>query len=401
MLCSAYSSHLEWLPSADRSISIWTVKFTILQFLQRLTASVWTQTYNRALRFLRLFFVVAFLAVVIATLSECQPFDHYWQVVPDPGARCRDGFAQVITMGAADIVTDIALIALPLPIIVQSTMTAKRKLSLCLLFSLSGILIAITAYRIPAIIDTHGRQQLRTLWASIEILAATAVANALVLGSFLRDRGIKKPKYKGIERLGSYDPQPSINRAMTKTHWGSDEDLFRTVGCRLDSVTESVKTPDTHGVHSMRTPLPVPTYPGDAKDDELAIYSDLGGPSSAVREPSYFACQPKGRNSVSPKSPLVDDRMMTFHRAHDFAHGDAYESGESSLILADEGGLLGSPRRATLASQGGLLAMSRKASEAFRRASPSPMGKRSSSARQDIPSSPMELQDIGGLLKDG
>ena len=194
--------------------SIWTAKYTVLQFLRRITSSVWTRTYERALRAIRWFLALAFLAVVIVTLAECHPFKHYWQVVPDPGPRCRNGFAQVITMGVADMVTDVALVALPLPIIIKSTMPAKRKVGLCMLFALSLLLIAITAYRIPVIIATHGRQQLRSLWASLEILAATGVANALILGSFLRDRGVKKMKYKGDERLGSF--QPSINRTMTR-----------------------------------------------------------------------------------------------------------------------------------------------------------------------------------------
>lgn len=91
--------------------------------------------------------------------------------------------------------------------------------------------------------------------------------------------------------------------------------------------------------------------------------------------------------------------MITFHRAHDFTYGDPYESGESSLALADKGGLLGPPRRATLAEEGGLLAILKKAGEAFRKVSLSLRRKRSPSARRETPSSPMELQDIGGLLK--
>jgi len=142
-------------------------------------------------------------------------------------------------MGICDIITDILLIGFPVPIVMRSSMPMKRKLSLVVLFALSLILIAVTAYRLPVIIDSNGLQQRRTLWASIEILAAAAVSNALILGSFVRDRGPRRRKYKDSTRNGSVG-EPSINRAMTKQHWGNDCDagLFRSLGGRLDSVVE-------------------------------------------------------------------------------------------------------------------------------------------------------------------
>ena len=78
------------------------------------------------LQCIRWFLVVTFIGVVIATLAECQPFPNYWQVVPDPGPNCRQGHAQLITMGSADIVTDLLLVCFPIPIILKSAMAIKR-----------------------------------------------------------------------------------------------------------------------------------------------------------------------------------------------------------------------------------------------------------------------------------
>jgi len=223
-------------------------KFTVAEFLRRIATAVWTRGYEQVLRGIRWFLVLTFVGIIIATLAECHPFNHYWQVTPNPGPRCRNGFAQVLTMGTADIVTDILLIAFPIPIVIRSTMPLKRKMALVTLFSLSFFLIAITAYRMYAIIDSAGRQQLRTLWASIEILAAAAVSNAIVIGSFVRDRGVKKTRYKpSSTRNDSVSGvecalQPStVARKMTLQHWGSDEDLFRTLGCRVGSAEEPLE----------------------------------------------------------------------------------------------------------------------------------------------------------------
>ena len=105
-----------------------------------------------------------------------------------------------------------------------------------LLFALSLILVGITIYRVISVIDRHADQQFRSLLASLEILAAAAVSNALVLGSFVRDRGTKKQRF----RFGSTGGQSSVDRstaiprrAITSRHWGSDADLVGDLGMRL------------------------------------------------------------------------------------------------------------------------------------------------------------------------
>jgi len=144
---------------------------------------------------------------------------------------------QLIVMGACDIVTDVVLIAFPIPLVWQSSMRTSKKISLILLFLLSIILIAITAYRVPSTIARHSSQQWRSLLASLEILAAAGVSNAIAIGSFIRDKGVKKARF----RVASFDDSSSIGRSITRSrtrsmthhHWGSDEDLARGVGVAL------------------------------------------------------------------------------------------------------------------------------------------------------------------------
>lgn len=213
---------------------IWLSKWTVSEFLKRMTLSLWRRSYEWTLQCIRGFLVFTFIAVIIATLAECQPFDHYWQVVPDPGPKCRQGFAQLLTMGTADIITDILLIAFPIPIVLRSGQHWTRKLLLLVLFSCSIILIVITAFRMPEVIAAGGRQQYRTIWASSEIIASTFVSNFIIIGSFLRDKGTKKNKYRATSVSDSID-RPSTRRptVVALQSLGSDEELFRTLGCRL------------------------------------------------------------------------------------------------------------------------------------------------------------------------
>ncbi|KAF2093122.1 putative integral membrane protein Pth11-like protein, partial [Rhizodiscina lignyota] len=215
---------------------IWIAKFTVLEFLKRLTESrFWKKSFERGMRFIKYYLVLTFCAVLIATIAECHPITHYWQVVPDPGPQCRQAFAQLITMGVADMTTDLLIVGFPIPVILASAMPVKRKVNLTLLFSLSVLLIVITAYRVPAVIAHKGRQQYRTVWASSEILAAAAVSNAVVLGSFVRDRGLKKAKkYKFGSITDSMDKSSTRRPTIANRHWGSDEDLVADMGYRLD-----------------------------------------------------------------------------------------------------------------------------------------------------------------------
>lgn len=209
------------------------LKLTILEFFKRLTLTIWTRSHEILLQFIRYFLVGTFVAVVIADLAECQPATHYWQVVPDPGGKCRQGYAQLLTMGTANVMTDLMLVMFPIPIIIGSQMGLKRKLQLTILFAGSLLPAGITLYRIPNIIRKDGSQQYRSLMASVEILFAAAVANALVLGSFVRDRGVKKHRWK-LGSMSDSIERTASRRGPTARQWGSDEDLVRDLGLGVD-----------------------------------------------------------------------------------------------------------------------------------------------------------------------
>jgi hypothetical protein len=137
-------------------------------------------------------------------------------------------------MATCNVITDLLLVFFPVPIILYSHMTRKKKIQLVLLFSMSLPVVGVTLYRVPHIIWDHGSQQTRSLLASIELFFATVAANALVLGSFVRDRGVKKIKFRrGSVAADSMD-RTSDRRPTIHRHWGSDEDLVRELGLGVD-----------------------------------------------------------------------------------------------------------------------------------------------------------------------
>ncbi|GES59321.1 putative integral membrane protein [Aspergillus terreus] len=316
------------------AIFIWTAKFTVCSFLKRVVGMMWRRSLQLFLKFLYYFLASTLIAVVIATLTECQPFHHYWQVVPDPGPQCRSGYANLITMGTCDIITDLLLVAFPIPLIMMTHMPVKRKASLVILFALSLILVGITCYRVPSVIWHNGSQQYRSLLASLEILAATAVSNAVVIGSFVRDKGVKKQKFK--KALGSASVSESMDysslRRVTITHhqWGSDSDLAAGLGIRL---SPDLCSSDSHWPQPSpnTTPFPFTARTGSLNPN----WSFTRQPSDDDRTSTTGSLDLK----VSPHEYI--ETTKTPHKSS----GDAATamSSPSKVSMFDVGGLLNEP----------------------------------------------------------
>ena len=350
---------------------IWTAKLTVLEFLKRTIGTCWRKPYEIGLQIIRYFLLATFIAVIIATLAECQPFDHYWQVTPDPGPQCRQGLAQLLTMGTCDIITDLLLVVFPAPIVMRSTLPMKRKITLVLLLAFSLALVAVTAYRIPSTIKRGGAQPYRSLLASLEILAAAAVSNSVVIGSFLRDKGVKKSKYRRESTGGA----SSIERTMTKRttvtqhHWGSDSDLVGDVGMCLAPELQSRKS------SIISAPKPVPSPHGYSLEEK----GEHAGPSIEGDISSLLTNSTDVKHELRPikecpgaVSPPANPRKPTF-----FDVGNLMQSDEKHSPTHPSNSTAKSPR-----------------SSSFKYSTNPPAPKNS----QPHPHNPLSLSDIGGLL---
>ncbi|CAD6445808.1 0b4c2b96-10df-4c75-9af0-f0e6b9c6a80a [Sclerotinia trifoliorum] len=301
----AIGSRLVLVSRIFYAATLWMLKLTISEFFKRLTINIWTRSHERTLIFIRWFLLVTFIAVIIADISECQPINHYWQVTPDPGAKCRQGYAQLLTMGTVNVLTDLLLVLFPVPIIIGSTMRIKRKIQLVLLFAGSLIPAGITLYRIPEIIDRHGLQQYRSLLASVEILFATAVANALILGSFVRDRGVKKQKWKFGSITDTLDRTTS-RRGTAARQWGSDEDLVRGLGLGVNPELRGVfESPPRPAPMAVAGNMPVRSQRFDSVGE-----SDWRFPSDTSDEIDFVKSPP--RHESEDLTSMMSPRRVSF-----------------------------------------------------------------------------------------
>ncbi|KAK0654160.1 hypothetical protein QBC41DRAFT_263402 [Cercophora samala] len=228
------------------AVVLWLLKLVTLEFFDRLVGLSGRNRYTLLLRSMRIALAATFMAVVISDLAECQPFTKYWQVTPDPGPQCRQGYANLLTASVCNAVTDLLLVVFPVPIVIQSRLSMGHKSLLVALFCLHIFTVVVAIYRVPKIIKEQGYQSTRTTWASAEILMATFAANALTIGTFMRDKGVKKKKFK-------YEPTESANRRNStkdsmaiskKPSWDEDDDIEGDYSEGKGGVLSRTKTPD-------------------------------------------------------------------------------------------------------------------------------------------------------------
>ncbi|KAI1359390.1 hypothetical protein F5Y08DRAFT_80690 [Xylaria arbuscula] len=133
-----------------------------------------------------------FIAIILVTFLECRPISLYWQVSPDPG-QCVHAYGQLIIQTVSNIILDILLIAIAYPIISLRKRSIAEHVRLYTLVALGTFCIVISILRLVWVHDSGSAQVTRSLWASVQMLVSTFVANAPnIYGSIRALRMIKK-----------------------------------------------------------------------------------------------------------------------------------------------------------------------------------------------------------------
>lgn len=168
----------------------------LLDFTRRLLRDL---RWERPALYSTLFvFFVTYVICQVITFTECDPFHLYYQVLPDPG-NCSQAQVQLIVLGVLNVITDVMLMVLPLPVLLKWKRPLRQKISLIVLFTAGAFIIAVTIIRLPLNHNNATAQVNRTTWASAELLVASFVANAPALYS-LRHRRSSRDSYEDDEQ---------------------------------------------------------------------------------------------------------------------------------------------------------------------------------------------------------
>lgn len=98
--------------------------------------------------------VVTFLGS-LASLMGCRPFEKYWQIFPDPGVMCQSNISPLIiaVVLTCNILSDLYLVSLPIPVLLRAPLKKTQKLSLISLFSCNILITGMAIVRAYFIIQ--------------------------------------------------------------------------------------------------------------------------------------------------------------------------------------------------------------------------------------------------------
>ncbi|KAI5808256.1 hypothetical protein DFH27DRAFT_303159 [Peziza echinospora] len=124
---------------------IWGAKTCLLLFYRRLMSGI---LQIRAVKLAAVLLVATYISTLLSMFLICRPFRMNWQVVPDPGPQCTDGYEYVWIIGICNIITDAVLLAIPLPVVVKLRVSTPKKGLLVLLFGSGVFVMVATSLRI-------------------------------------------------------------------------------------------------------------------------------------------------------------------------------------------------------------------------------------------------------------
>lgn len=152
-----------------------------------------------------------YIATELSILLGCQPFKNNWQIYPDPGSKlsewkepraytdlcvdvCQPAISKIdlyVTV-ILNVLTDVYLMSIPMPMLWRASLEIKKKLSLVLVFG-GGVFVMMAGILRCALIikDPINGAQAAGSWACRETFVAVVIGNIPMIYPLTR-RGVEK-----------------------------------------------------------------------------------------------------------------------------------------------------------------------------------------------------------------
>ncbi|KDB21942.1 hypothetical protein H109_06082 [Trichophyton interdigitale MR816] len=154
---------------------IWSLKACMLFFYARLTIGLYKE---RMVKIAAIKCACTYVISMITILTHCRPIEKNWQVNPDPGDLCTLGIPNYITVATTNLLTDMLLLSIPLPLLVRVRIPLARQMIIGLLLCGGLFIMVATLLRcILSIQSIHGIN-ISTIWAIRESFVAILAINA-------------------------------------------------------------------------------------------------------------------------------------------------------------------------------------------------------------------------------
>ncbi|KAK7924085.1 hypothetical protein PG985_006139 [Apiospora marii] len=128
-----YGSKMVLVVEQMQIVTIWLMKACLLIMYSRLTMSL---KQNLAVKIVAVYAGLGFVIMEILYFGVwCRPFNQYWAVPPD-NTQCSAATNHLITNAVLNITSDVMIIMIPMPVLLQAQLPIKKKAILCGVFAL-------------------------------------------------------------------------------------------------------------------------------------------------------------------------------------------------------------------------------------------------------------------------
>ncbi|KAF7944353.1 hypothetical protein EAE96_010751 [Botrytis aclada] len=159
---------------------IWSLKLCILLYYYRLATRQPEQRYV-----IYTFWLIAatWTTTFLLWMLQCHPFNLNWKLT-NPPQKCAEGKVGLLFMAVSIIVTNVILVAIPLPMIWRTQM-ATRHLKVSAVFLVGIFLVVISIIR-TVLQESDQALDDRFFWGNMECLLMALFANAPILNALYR-----------------------------------------------------------------------------------------------------------------------------------------------------------------------------------------------------------------------
>ncbi|KAM5346658.1 hypothetical protein ACJ41O_009663 [Fusarium nematophilum] len=181
---------------------IFCLKGVMLCFYTRMTLGLWQRKVVIWTQFVT---VLAYIGVIAVIFGHCTPVHKNWQVYPNPGDECTLAVANYVTLVVLNILTDLLIVSIPVPLLWMVKLSIKRKLIIGVLLC-SGIFIMI-ATLLRCILSLRDIQGINTstIWAIRETFVGIIAVNAAAIKPlFSASRWLLSSKGSSRDKNSSY-----------------------------------------------------------------------------------------------------------------------------------------------------------------------------------------------------
>jgi hypothetical protein len=161
----------------------------MLFFFNRLTFGLRQQ---QLVKWLAVACGVTYVAVFLTITFACFPTQRNWQVVPDPGLKCTFKPQNFYVSTVLNVITDAAILAIPLPLLWTLQISFKKKVALMLLLSSGIFVISAAIIRIVMTLVAHPSSLTINSWGVRETIAGIFAVNLPIIKPSKLSRSLER-----------------------------------------------------------------------------------------------------------------------------------------------------------------------------------------------------------------